>query len=175
MRNLMNLPANLPAPEDDGAANHLVEKAIPDLVLINHENKDVSLRENTKAKTVLFIFPRAGNTIRPNLHTDDWDLIPGARGCTPQSCGFRDLSKDFEAQGYNVFGLSVQRPEILREIATKNHLPFQLLSDSALELTKALRLPTFDFHGETLIKRMVLLIENGKIFRVFLSRISSRP
>lgn len=167
MRNLLDLPSDLPIPSDDGAAHHLEGKEIPEITLVTHLGKLVPLVEVFSSKTVLFTFPRAGNTLSPNPAVREWDLIPGARGCTPQSCGYRDLTQDFEELGFQVFGLSVQSPEILNEVATKNHLTFDLLSDSAVALTDALRLPTFDFHGERLIKRMTLLVDGGRIFKIF--------
>ena len=167
MRNLHELPKDLPRPIDDGTAGNLVGKTAPDLRLISHAGDSIRLSEAFQGKTVLFIFPRAGNSIRPNPAVEEWDLIPGARGCTPQSCGFKNLAQDFTTLGFQIFGLSTQTPDILSEVALKNHLPFDLLSDSDLELTKSLQLPTFLFHGETLLKRMVLLFQGNQIFKVF--------
>jgi peroxiredoxin len=160
------LPPNLPCPHDDGAATHLDGLELPDLNLESTQGPR-NLREITTPRTVLFIFPRAGSTLEPNTNQELWDSIPGARGCTPQSCGYRDLAAEFRNLDTDIYGLSIQSPRILTEITERNHLPFPLLSDQRLELAKALKLPTFEFEGERLIKRMALVCENGAIRKVF--------
>lgn len=96
-----------------------------------------------------------------------WDTIPGARGCTPHSCGFRDLNNEFVSLSVSIFGLSVQAPAVQKEFAQRNHITFPIISDSQLKLTEHLKLPTFDFEGEKLIKRMAFFIKDGIIQKVF--------
>jgi peroxiredoxin len=114
---------------------------------------------------VLFIYPRTGKPGDPL--PPGWDLIPGARGCTPQSCAFRDLHGEYEARGVRVIGLSAQSPNDQLEFASRVHLQFPLLSDEALDLSHELGLPTFDTAGMSLYKRMTLLIRDGEIVKVF--------
>lgn len=116
--------------------------------------------------TVVFCYPRTaapGETV-----PDEWNSIPGARGCTPQACSFRDASKDFTELGVNhVFGISTQDTAYQQELKERTHLPYQLLSDERLELVKAMKLPTFDWKGQTLIKRLSMVVENGQVKKVF--------
>nr|BDT29988.1 peroxiredoxin [Bacteriovorax sp. HI3] len=165
MKDLFNLPKDLPAPHDDGAADHLEGMSLPSLVLHTTEDREVNIRNLAKQPTIIFFYPRTGV---PNESVPEgWDMIPGARGCTPQSCGFRDLHQEFKTLGYAVFGASTQTTEFQQEFVERNHIPFEILSDEDLALTEALELPTFEFNGETLIKRMVLILENEKIEKVF--------
>jgi peroxiredoxin len=165
------LPANLPAPEDDGAADHLAGTRLPDLQLPATIGSPIRLVDLERA--VLFAYPRTGTSER---HPGpDWDAIPGARGCTPQSCGFRDLRAEFGALGVRVLGLSTQTTEFQREFAERTHFPFPILSDAGLELVRVLRLPTFEYDvaavggggPDTLIKRMAWFIEGGVIRHVW--------
>jgi peroxiredoxin len=165
------LPANLPAPEDDGAADHLAGTRLPDLQLPATIGSPIRLVDLERA--VLFAYPRTGT---PDRHPGpDWDAIPGARGCTPQSCGFRDLRAEFGALGVRVLGLSTQTTEFQREFAERTHFPFPILSDAGLELVRVLRLPTFEYDvaavggggPDTLIKRMAWFIESGVIRHVW--------
>jgi peroxiredoxin len=165
------LPANLPAPEDDGAADHLAGTRLPDLQLPATIGSPIRLVDLERA--VLFAYPRTGT---PDRHPGpDWDAIPGARGCTPQSCGFRDLRAEFGALGVRVLGLSTQTTEFQREFAERTHFPFPILSDAGLELVRVLRLPTFEYDvaavggggPDTLIKRMAWFIEGGVIRHVW--------
>ena len=155
----------IPAPKDDGAADHLTGMALPPLTLIATDGAVVDLSA-LPGRTVVFAFPKTG---QPGTEMPDgWDMIPGARGCTPQSCAFRDLYTDLLELGVAaVFGLSVQDTDYQREAATRLHLPFSLLSDAGLALTKALKLPTLDVDGATLQKRMAMVIDNGQITKVF--------
>lgn len=163
MRDLFELPANLPVPKDDGACAHLTGAPLPDVKLATTEGRALDLRAIERA--VVFIYPRTGE---PHLPAPpDWDLIPGARGCTPQSCGFRDLYAEFRALGYAVYGASTQTTEYQREFVARNHIPFEILSDAGFALTDALRLPTFVYAGERLIKRMAWVVEAGRIRHVF--------
>ncbi|MGE3520900.1 MAG: peroxiredoxin, partial [Vicinamibacterales bacterium] len=125
------LPPNLPVPEDDGAANHLAGARVPPVSLASTDGRLVDLSTLT-GRTVVFCYPRTG---RPGVEPPDgWDLVPGARGCTPQSCAFRDHHHEFQLLGAGVFGLSTQDTGYQREAAERLHLPFALLSDASLEL-----------------------------------------
>ncbi|MEK6580695.1 MAG: peroxiredoxin [Bdellovibrionota bacterium] len=166
MRNVEILPPNLPVPWDDGAAKHLTGAVLPELRL-ESTSGILELHEIFKNPSVLFIYPRAGSPLEPNTNPELWDATPGARGCTPQSCGFRDYYKEFKAQGIQVFGLSIQSPHVQTEFALRNRLPFPILSDYKYELTDSLNLPTFIFEGERLIRRMVLYVENVSIRKIF--------
>jgi peroxiredoxin len=165
--NLMGVDwSTIPAPVDDGAANHLKGTAIPPVALRATDGSSVTL-SSLPGRVVLFAYPRTGEPGKIGL-VDDWDMIPGARGCTPQTCSFRDLFKDLkEAGAQHVFGISTQDPAYQREMVERLHVPFQVLSDSDLALTRALNLPTMDVAGLTLIKRLALIIDNGKITHVF--------
>jgi peroxiredoxin len=159
------LPPDLPVPQDDGACDHLAGVALPPLELAATDGSVVRL--NKQARAIVFAYPRTGVPGEDPL-VADWDAIPGARGCTPESCGFRDLHSDLLAAGAGaVFGLSTQDSEYQREAAERLGLPYALLSDSDLELTNALRLPTFDAAGQTLTKRFTLVISDGVIEHVF--------
>jgi len=165
-----SLPAGLPVPVDDGAADHLPGTVLPAVALPSTAGGTVRLDMVTAGRAVLFFYPRtgeAGKSAGP-----EWDAIAGARGCTPQSCGFRDLHRDFEALGVRVLGASTQTTEYQREAVERLHLPFEVLSDADLVLTRALRLPTFEYPvpsggGSTLIKRMAWYVEGGRIEKVW--------
>ncbi len=167
IKNLNELPANLPRPQDDGGSRHLTGMKIPAIDLQTSSGEVLNLVDVFHKPSVLFIFPRAGSPLEPDIDQDLWDQTPGARGCTPQSCGFRDLFFEFKDLGFQVFGLSRQTSSVLKEIAERNHLPFLLISDSEFLLTKSLQLPTFVFEGQLLIKRMALVIKDGVIQKVF--------
>ena len=155
------LPPNLPAPEDDGAADHLAGLELPSLVLESSQGPvDVSQFE------VLYVYPRTGKPGVPS--PEGWDEFPGARGCTPQSCSFRDHFGELKQLGVaHIFGLSTQHTDFQREAVERLHLPFPVLSDADLKLARAIRLPTFTIAGMTLLKRMALVIEDGVIEKVF--------
>jgi peroxiredoxin len=158
------LPPDLPAPTDDGAADHLPGLRLPDLALPSTSGGEVLL-SGLDARTILYLYPRTGEPDRPV--PDGWDLIPGARGCTPEACGFRDHHADLKAVGADVYGLSSQSTDYQREAATRLHLPFALLSDERLQLADALRLPTFTFAGMRLFSRLTLVVRGGVIEHVF--------
>ena len=158
--------SKIPPPEDDGGARHLPGLAVPDVELAATDGTRVSLAK-IAGRVVVFAYPRTGvpGQISP---VDHWDMIPGARGCTPQACAFRDLHKDLAAAGAaRVFGLSTQNTAYQREAAGRLHLPFPLLSDERLALANALRLPLMEVGGMTLIKRLALIIDDGRIAKVF--------
>lgn len=158
------LPADLPVPIDDGAAAHLQGMQVPDLALPSTQGQPVNLAE-LKGRWVIYIYPMTG---RPGVPLPDgWDAIPGARGCTPQSCSFRDHHAELLALDTGVFGLSTQSTDYQREARDRLHLPFEILSDQALQLRDALRLPTFTVEGAVLLKRLTLIIEGGQIRKVF--------
>jgi peroxiredoxin len=158
--------SKIPAPQDDGAARHLAGMGMPDIPLAATDATVVSLAK-VPGRVVVFAYPRTGIPGQPSL-VDDWDMIPGARGCTPQTCAFRDLHKVLVSAGSNrVFGLSTQDPEYQREAAGRLHLPFPLLSDEKLALVNATQLPTMQVAGATLIKRLALVIDAGKVSKVF--------
>ena len=163
--NPLNLPPDIPAPPDDSAARHLAGMRVPDLSLAATAGTRVNLVK-LAGRTVVYIYPRTGVPGVPL--PEGWDMIPGARGCTPQSCGFRDHFAELKALGVaQVFGLSTQDTGYQQEAANRLHLPFPLLSDHKLQFTRALDLPTFMVAGMELIKRMVLVIDDGKITKVF--------
>ena len=166
-KNLNDLPINLPRPQDDGKTNHLIGMSTPQVELRSTDDIQVDLKKEFQSPTVLFIYPRAGSPLAPNTNTELWDTIPGARGCTPQSCGFRDLAHEFQKIGFKIYGLSAQSPTIQKEFVERNHIPFPILSDFQYKLTDLLNLPTFDFEGERLIKRMALVFDKGVIQKVF--------
>jgi peroxiredoxin len=156
----------IPAPVDDGAAAHLQGAAIPHVALKATDAAMVDLSA-LKGRVVVFAYPRTGEPGQPSL-VDDWDMIPGARGCTPQTCSFRDLFADLKAAGARqVFGLSTQSNTYQTEMASRLHLPFPVLSDEKLALTRALNLPTMEVAGLTLIKRLALIIDDARITHVF--------
>ena len=159
------LPTDLPVPTDDGAAEHLPGTRLPALALTATDGTSVDLSQ-VPGLLVVFAYPRTGVPGEPSL-VADWDAIPGARGCTPQTCGFRDLHAEFAALGARVFGLSTQDTSYQREMVTRLHVPFPVLSDADLALTRALRLPTFVAAGQTLLCRMAWIARDGTIERVF--------
>ena len=164
-RSLTTLPAGLPVPVDDGAAAHLAGMPLPHLALRATDGTSVDLAA-IPGTVVVFAYPRTGRPGEPSL-VEDWDAIPGARGCTPHTSAFRDLHAEFGALGARVFGLSTQDTAYQREMVERVHVPFPVLSDAALELTRALRLPTFDVAGQTLLKRIAWIAREGTIERVF--------
>jgi peroxiredoxin len=158
--------SKIPAPVDDGGAAHLRGMRLPAVSLLATDDSMVALSQLT-GRTVVFAYPRTGEPGKIAL-VDDWDMIPGARGCTPQTCAFRDLYSELKAAGAShVFGLSTQSNAYQAEMAARLHLPFPVLSDEKLELTGALNLPTMEVAGLTLIKRMALIIDDGRITHVF--------
>jgi peroxiredoxin len=159
-QDVYSLPEGLPVPKDDGAADHLVGLELPDLVLASSAGP-VTVRD----LDVLYVYPRSGKPGVPML--PGWDDIPGARGCTPQSCAFRDLHDDLTRLGARVAGLSVQELDDQREFAERNHIPFPVVSDPERELGAALGLPMFEVAGLTLYKRLTLVAEDARIVKVF--------
>jgi peroxiredoxin len=158
------LPPDLPAPEDDGGADHLPGLQIPALTLPSSRGP-VDLTEWARERLVLYVYPKAG---RPSREMPPgWDAIPGARGCTPQSCAFRDHNAELAELGARVLGLSAQPLDDQIEFAERNHMPFPVVSDERLELGSALGLPTFGIEGQTLYKRLALVASADRIEHVF--------
>jgi peroxiredoxin len=159
------LPADLPVPIDDGAAQHLAGLKLPSVKLAATDGSQVDLSALV-GRTVVYTYPRTGVPGQPS--PAGWDRIPGARGCTPQTCSFRDHHAELRQLGVDhVFGLSTQDTDYQREAAARLHLPFSLLSDERLALANAIRLPTFSVAGMTLLKRMALVIDGGLVSKVF--------
>jgi peroxiredoxin len=163
-QNPYELPNDLPVPEDDGAADHLPGMRLPPISLASTAGEVVDLSA-LPGRTVVYCYPMTGRPDR-SLPTG-WDEIPGARGCTPQSCSFRDHHAELRALGASVFGLSTQDTDYQSEAATRLHLPFALLSDADLAFARALGLPTFEVDGMVLLKRLTLVIDEGWIEKVF--------
>jgi peroxiredoxin len=157
---IYKLPPDLPVPQDDGVAAHLTGMEIPDLTLESSLGP-VRLRDFD----VIYIYPRTGR--RGRDATPGWDQIPGARGCTPESCGFRDALSDFEKLSIRVAGLSAQTLDDQEEFAQRNRMPFPVIADPKWKLGAALRLPTFEVEGQILYKRLTLLARCGRIEKVF--------
>lgn len=151
-------------PVDDGLAAHLPGSEMPEISLIATDNEEVLLSA-IGGRWVLYIYPRTGRPGVPSL--EGWDRIPGARGCTPQNCSFRDHHAELQGLGARVFGLSAQSSEEQREARERLQLPYQLLADDALKLKSAIQLPTFVAAGIELYKRMSMVIDNGRIVKVF--------
>jgi peroxiredoxin len=159
------LPAELPIPQDDGAASHLSGLKLPSVPLAATDGTTVDL-SRLAGRTVVYVYPRTG--VPGQALPAGWDDIPGARGCTPQSCSFRDHFAELKALGVaRVFGLSTQDSGYQREAATRLKLPFTVLSDQALALAHSIRLPTFTVDGMVLLKRMALVIDDGRVTKVF--------
>jgi peroxiredoxin len=161
---IYQLPADLPMPVDDGACDHLEGMQLPSLPLSSTAGEQVDLSA-LGGLTVVYCYPRTGRANQPP--PAGWNAIPGARGCTPQSCAFRDHFGELRALGARVFGLSTQSTDYQREVVERLGLPFALLSDAGLTFTRTLRLPTFTFDSETLVKRLTLIISDGRIVKVF--------
>jgi peroxiredoxin len=160
------LPPDLPVPQDDGAVAHLWDAPLPPFELAATDGSRVRL-DRLPRRVIVYAYPRTGVPGEDPL-VPDWDEIPGARGCTPESCGFRDHHRDLrEAGASEVFGLSTQDTGYQREVAERLRLPFALLSDADLELTKAMRLPTFQVAGQTLLRRFTLVIAEARVEHLF--------
>ncbi len=163
--NLDQLPPNLPVPKDDGGAKHLPGMATPSIALMSTSNRRVDLSKQKLPRTVVYFYPMTG---QPGKQLPaGWDEIPGARGCTLETCGFRDLHAELAKLNADVYGVSVQSTDYQKEMVTRLKVPFEVLSDEKMELTRALKLPTFTAGGMTLNKRLTLVVRGGKIEHVF--------
>lgn len=161
---LLAVPEDLPVPQDDGACDHLKGTALPDLLLRSTRGGSVDLSK-VPGRAVVYIFPRTGRPDQPL--PIGWNTIPGARGCTLQTCAFRDHHAELGELGAAVYGLSTQSPDYQKEMAERLHLPFAVLSDPELKFTRALKLPTFRVDGMRLIKRITLIVHDGIIEHAF--------
>lgn len=162
--NLSELPIGLPVPTDDGAAKHLTGLYLPAIQLNATNGKSIQLNA-LKGKYVIYVYPMTG---KPNIALPDgWDSIPGARGCTPQSCSFRDYADELTKLNANIFGLSSQTTEYQLEVKNRLHLPFELLSDTSFLLKESLGLPTFYVGNIERYKRLTMIIDNGQIVKTF--------
>lgn len=159
-----SLPPGLPVPVDDGACDHLPGGSVPPVRLMSTSGRRVDLVEVSVRPTVLFFYPSA--TGKPDMPRE-WDLVPGARGCTAQNCAYRDSYGEFRGLGLQVYGISAQGPAEQKDFADRMSIRYELLSDSDFELTEALRLPTFEFHGRQYIKRLTVVAEDRRITHVF--------
>lgn len=167
MKSTVDAPdwSTIPAPSDDGATRDLTGARVAFVALQATDGETVDLSA-LGGRTIVYAYPRTG---RPGVENPEgWDLIPGARGCTPQTCSFRDHFAELKALGVNhLFGLSTQEPNYQQEVAERLHLPFAILSDERLKLTRAMNLPTFETGGMTLLKRFTLVIKDDKVEHVF--------
>jgi peroxiredoxin len=162
----MVLPPDLPIPVDDGAAAHLKGLELPDIALPATDGRLISLARPGPGRTVVYAYPRTGRPGEPSL-SEDWDQIPGARGCTPETCGFRDHHREMRDAGAEVFGLSTQDTAYQQELVDRLHLPFPILSDERLDLSRAMRLPTFTVAGQMLLRRLTFVMLEGRIEKVW--------
>ena len=164
MRNLTDLPKDLPKPEDDGACDHLLNTNLP-AIKLNTTNGEVIDFSTMKDRVVIYLYPMTG--LPDKALPEGWDEIPGARGCTPQSCSFRDHYSELKELNTSVYGLSTQNTEYQKEAANRLHLPFPLVSDKNLEFIRSLNIPTLEADGMVLSKRVTLVASNGIIEKVF--------
>ena len=166
MTNLLDVDwSKIPAPEDDGAAGHLLGSRLPPVCLSATSGHEIDVSK-TRGRCVVYVYPMTGkpDTTLP----DGWDMLPGARGCTPQACAFRDHAVELKNVGAKqLYGVSTQTSEYQREAVERLHLPFPLLSDHNLTLTKAMQLPTFEVEGKIFLKRLTMIVRNGAIEHVF--------
>lgn len=158
------LPTNLPIPEDDGACNHLPGADLPDVSLTATNGTTVNLKD-IKGLLVIYCYPMTG--VPGKALPEGWNEIPGARGCTPQSCSFKNHYDELNTYGASVYGLSTQNTDYQQEVKTRLHLPFDLLSDEKFEFQKALKLPIFTVEGTDLLKRVTLIFKDGKVVKYF--------
>ncbi|MPZ15389.1 MAG: redoxin family protein [Chloroflexi bacterium] len=159
------MPPDLPVPIDDGACAHLGGVRIPHVSLPSTAGRIVQLDRLTAPRTIIYCYPMTAVPGTPL--PEGWDLIPGARGCTPESCAFRDNHEELAELGADVFGLSTQTADYQKELAARLHLPFEVLSDAGFHFCDALHLPTFNVTGRRLIRRLTLVVRNGAIEVVF--------
>jgi peroxiredoxin len=160
-----SLPADLPVPVDDGASDHLPGSTVPHVALPSTLGGELDLAAAASERVVVYVYPRTGTPGQPS--PEGWDDIPGARGCTPQSCAFRDAQQELARHGASLIGISTQTPQEQAEFAQREHIPYPLLSDHELKLAGAMDLPTFEASGMRLYKRLTFVAEEGRIVKVF--------
>ena len=164
MQVLTDIPQDLPIPIDDGKCNHLTNSYLPDVILNSTKDEKINLSK-LQGLWVLYFYPMTG---RPDVKLPDgWNEIPGARGCTPQSCSFKDNFEKLKSLNANVYGISTQSTNYQKEVKERLHLPYEILSDENLELTKKLDLPTFEIENMILTKRVTLICKDGEIVKFF--------
>lgn len=164
MADYTKLPPNLPIPQDDGASSHLLGKSLPNIILRSTSGKQVNM-SHVRGQAVLFCYPMTG---QPDVELPNgWDSIPGARGCTPQSCSFRDRYRELQTLDTQVYGISTQKSSTQLEAVERLHLPYELLCDADFELTTSLQLPTFEVENRRFIKRLTLIVRESEIVKVF--------
>jgi len=167
--NLYTIPNDVAVPVDDGACNHLSGMSVPSMPLPSTANRSVDLAAvSDERRVVVYCYPRTGRPGEepPNGYAA-WNRIPGARGCKPQTCAFRDYYNELQKLGAEVFGLSTQTTEYQQELVKREHLPFEILSDAELRFANTLRLPIFEVEGAVLLKRLTLIIHKREIVKVF--------
>lgn len=164
-RDFHKLPEGLPVPVDDGAAGHLEGREFPAVSLDSTAGGQADLPQVFGERAVLFIYPRTGVPGEPLL--PGWDSIPGARGCTPQSCSYRDRFSGFSSESVSVFGMSAQTAPAHAEFKARESIPFDIFSDPGMKLASLLELPTFEISDLTLYRRLTMVIGNGRIEKVF--------
>ena len=160
-----SFPADIPVPVNDGACDHLAGAAVPSIPLLSTKGNWINLSSRTVPRAVVFCYPMTGvpgTPLPPN-----WNVTPGARGCTPETCSFRDHHAEFSELGAEVFGLSSQTYEYQREMAERLHVPFEVLSDPERHFATALGLPLLEIAGMKLIRRLTLLIQKARVEKVF--------
>ena len=157
--NLSILPSNLPIPKDDGGCNHLINQDIPEVSLLNQSGNYLKLNRNDTFRIVLYCFPMTGHPKK--ILPVNWDNIPGARGCTSQTCSFRDHYDDLIKLNAIPIGMSTQTVNDLKEMTKRLNVPYDVLSDASLEFTNKMRLPTFRVKDSIYIKRLTIIIEKS--------------
>jgi peroxiredoxin len=160
-----SLPADLPVPVDDGASDHLPGSDVPAVALPSTLGGELDLAEAARERVVVYVYPRTGVPDQPS--PDGWDDIPGARGCTPESCAFRDAREELARRGASLVGISAQTPDEQAEFAQREHIPYPLLSDHDLVLADRMGVPTFEAGGQRLFKRLTFVADEGRIVKVF--------
>ena len=163
--NLSILPKDLPKPKDDGACNHLTNKQVPDISLPNQDGNLLKLNRSDTFRLIIYCYPLTGNPNKPL--PKNWDSIPGARGCTPETCSFRDAHDDFITHNSVPIGLSTQSVHDIKEMTTRLLIPYDVVSDEHLSFVNQLRLPTFKVEDKVYIKRLTLIVERSIIKHFF--------
>jgi len=163
--NLSELPSNLPIPENDGSCDHLLHQKIPEISLLNQDGNFLRLNRNDTFRIVLYCYPMTGHPDK--LLPPNWDSIPGARGCTPETCSFRNHYDDIIKLNAIPIGMSTQIPSDIKEMTKRLMIPYDVVSDCNLKFSNRMNLPTFKTNNIIFIKRLTLIIERSVIKKVF--------